>query len=835
MRPGLTMARSLVVRRLVSHPARSLLSALAVAAGVTLAVAITIVVDSVDRSLEAFGARIAGPAELRIAGATARGGLPLDSVAAAEQVSGVAAVVPMIQAVVPVQGPDRGYDPVLVLGLDCRAEALFGPFGCDPDHLAGAQGPLVIGPAVEPAGRLRTDRGRVALDQAPVMDDLRAVSAGAVVVMGLPAAQHHLTRPDQVDVAYVLVDQGADPEEVRADLAATLGAHLPVLEATAAPAGARAVLGAVLPIYSLLGIFALGVGAVLVANTASMTVESRRRELAVLGALGGRRRLIGGSTVAEMSILGAAGGFLGSLGGAVVAQPIVASLSGFTESVAGVTLSTTLGASAMATGVLLGVALAGGASLPAARRATRLDVAAELSGRAAGEAARAPRLGIRLALWSLPVAVGALLCWAAQRDGGLDPWQAAVVTPGFLLVTVGLLLAAAAGAPILAGWARLLVRASSSAPLQLALVAGRRDHRRTGVLVVAVGAAVVTAFVTEGTSAAARRSIEASFARSGAGVYVSTLPDDAANLSGVTPEQLVALHQVPGVAGVRVGTFLAVGGGQDRVLVQAVDDNPLVPQVIDGVADAARLEAGEVLVGAGLARRQGIRAGDEVQLATPGGPVALPVQGIWEEGNNQGSNVTMAPSMLHELYGPQAPTFVSVRPADGYDEAELAAAIDATGIDPDLRTRASAEVARDIADQVDGEFASFRVMQRALVAVLLVAVASSLMLAAVQRRRELGLLGAVGAEPGTLGRVLLVEGAMVSALGVAVSVLIGPVMMWAMHNVLPFVIGFRNPLTFHWASLFLAGLICLPVVLAGAALPARRAARTEVLDALRWE
>src|SRR3546814_20781734 len=85
----------------------------------------------------------------------------------------------------------------------------------------------------------------------------------------------------------------------------------------------------------MLGVFALGIGGVLVANTAAMALETRRRELAVLGALGASRRSVVLRTMAELGLLGGLGGLLGTLGGLAVAAPIVASFSRFTEDLVG--------------------------------------------------------------------------------------------------------------------------------------------------------------------------------------------------------------------------------------------------------------------------------------------------------------------------------------------------------------------------------------------------------------------------------------------------------------------------------------------------------------------
>lgn len=830
--------RLLVLRRLTHAPLRTGMTVLALAAGVALAVSISVLLGSVDQSLREFGTGLAGPAELRITGATLRGGLPMEAVETAGGVDGVAAVIPMVQTVAPAQQSAGGeFEPTLVLGVDCRVERLLGSFGCDEELVARTEGAVVVGPGVSggPEAVLRTDVGRLALAGAPVADELDQIAEGKVVVLPLQRAQALYTRPGQVDVAYVMLAPGAAVSEVRASLQLALGTHLPVLAAADPPAGADAVLGAAVPIYSLLGLFALGIGGVLVANTAAMSLEARRRELAMLGALGGRPSTVVRTTVTEMLVLGAAGGALGTLGGLVVASPIVASLSSFTETMAGVPLSVHASGASFATGLLLGMVLGAGSALVPARRASRLDIAAELSGREAADQSKAAPLLRRTIAWSVVVVTGVAGCWAASQDGSLAPWQSAIITPSFLLVTLGTLFASAAAAPMICGRLAAVVARYPHAPVRLALAAARRDHRRTGVLAVTLSAAVVTAFVTAGATASARTSIKASFAAAGAGVDITTVPPGEGLGAQVPPDLADALATIPGVKEISRGSFVVAGRGSSLIAVSAVENIRLTSEVIDGTAEVTRLDAGEVLIGAGLARRQQIRSGDTVDLTTPSGMVELPVQGVWEDGNNAGANITMSPARLEELFGPQPATYVMLRPAAGISETELAARVSDAQLDPELRTRSSGRVATDIADEVDAQFASFRVMQQALLAVLFVAVVSSLLLAGVQRRRELGLLTAVGADAASLVRTMLLEAGIVATIGLAISTVVGPIMMWSLGQATPFIIGFRNELTFSWMSLVTSGAAAIAVVLLGAAWPARRAARVEVLDALRYE
>lgn len=829
--------RLLAVRRLRLAPARAVTTVLAVAAGVSLAVSIAILLGSIDASIDRFGRELAGPAPLRITGATLQGGLPMEATVRAEAVDGVAAVIPMVQVASRTQtGPDAELVPTLVLGVDCRVEALTGSFGCTEERLRAVDGVLAIGPEQEvvEASVLRTDEGRLSLAGAPVVDGLRA-GGGRSVLLPLQVAQTAFTRPGQVDVAYVLLDEGADVAIVHAALEEAVGPELPVLRAADPPAGASQVLGSALPIYSLLGLFALGIGSVLVSNIASMALESRRRELAVLGALGGTRRTIGGVAIAEMGLLGALGGFVGAFGGMVVANPIVASLSTFTEEVAGIDITTQVSVGNVVTGVVLGALLGAGSTLLPVRRATRMDVAAELSGRDSADTARPVRLGRRLVLSSIAIGVGATACYLAPIDGGLEPWQAALSQPGFLLIVVGTLVWGTAAAPLLLRAARRWSDRTGSAALRIGLAAAARDHRRTAVLAVTVAAAVATAFVTEASSAGADAGIHQSFRDLGAQVDVRAAPPNTGVGASLTAAQLDELRDVPGVSAVDLGYFVVTGTASDLIVVQAVTDNPMTVEVIDGVADPERLAAGEVMIGAGLARLQRIRAGDDVELPTPTGRVRLPVQGVWEDGNNVGVNLTMSPERLQEVFGRRPPGFVAARPADGVSEAQLAARIREAGIDPELETRTSDALADDIAEEVDASFASFRIMQQALLAVLFVAVLTSLLLAGIQRRRELGLLSAVGADPPGLARCLLVEAGLVGVAGVAVAAFVGPTSAWAMNRILPFVVGFVNPLVLEWSALLTAGVTSVVISVLGALWPARRAARVEVLEALRYE
>ena len=472
-----------------------------------------------------FGRSLAGPADLRIVGATPRAGLDLTIVDGLADVDGVAAVVPMIQVAAQLDflpadanGAERRIEsePVLVLGVDCRVQTLLGMAGCDPTVLqAAGDGALVIGPGLAPpagtVASMRTDAGRIALAGAPVQADLAAINDGRVVVLSLEAAQRQFRQEGFADIAYVLPDDGADIDAVRSRLEDAVGEQNAVLGIDDPPPETEIVLRAFIPLFSLLGLFGLGTGAVLVRNTVALSLEERRRQMAITAAIGGDGRTLVGGAIAEAAVLGFLGGLLGVAGGIAVAGPIVSGISEFTENIAGVKLDMHTPASVGVIGALLGIFVGAGAAIGPARRAARLDVAAELSGRSVVAESKPVRVVRRLALWSGVAALATLVCWLSQRDGGIERWQATVGPPAFLVVTVSLLLAGAALTPLLIGRLARALAGTRRSTWLLSMAELVRDPRRVGIMSVAIASPIVTGFATDGFVSSARESITTSF------------------------------------------------------------------------------------------------------------------------------------------------------------------------------------------------------------------------------------------------------------------------------------------------------------------------------------
>jgi putative ABC transport system permease protein len=850
------LLRLLAVRPARHRPLRALLAVVAVAAGASMAVSVFIVRSSVGHSVESFGEELSGPTELRVVGATRRGGLEADVLDRVEATNGVEAAVPVVQALATVDmttAPStRGAQTieanrvVLALGVDCRAEALAGPFGCTGELVADhGDRPLALGPGID-GGELLADGTLVDLNGTPTFDRLDGLGAGNFVVFPLPAAQRLFNRIDRLDAIYVRPGPGVDVGELQDRLEQVVGEQNGVLRAADGPPEVELAVSSVLPLFTLLALFALGTGAMLVHNTVTLTLEERRRELAVLGALGGTPATVRRTVLGEAALIGALGGGLGAAGGVVVARPIVATLSGYTERTSGVPVELHLGPGPLVVGATLGMVMALAAAWVPVRRALRVDVAGELSGRGRRAEAAAPRLLRRSIGCALLASAGLGCIVVGRRDDGLETWQPNLAGFGFALTAMGLLLLGASVAPLLIRPLARLRLVDSSPVGRLAVANLLRSPGRTGVMVAALIAASTTAFVTAGYTNGLRAAFTDDLDDDVGSVEVSVV-DAGVNVNldvGLSPDLAQTLREVPGVADVRMSASLLAGTRPaDLMSVVAFDERWLDgrdgEEAVRGTYDADAFERGEALINTTLARDTGLRPGDDIQLPTASGMVAVPVQAVVPGGGGPTGRTVLLPWDLHrQLYGRQPVRSLAVEPGPGVTPGELAERIWASelvGAGQPGFVRLPSDLAAAVNRSVEGQMDAFWAFQRGLLAVSFVAVLSTLLLVGAQRRREMAMLAAVGSPPSTLFRMVLAEAGIVGVVAVALSAAGGMVMLWALVEVSPLVVGFSTPYRPDWVSIPSSGGLALVVALLAACWPARRAARTDVAVALRYE
>ena len=127
----------------------------------------------------------------------------------------------------------------------------------------------------------------------------------------------------------------------------------------------------------IITVLAFGSALFLIAATMNTLIAEQAREIAILKALGGRRRQIGGITARTAAMLGLAGAIAGAILGVAVAYLLARY---FAERIVDVSLGFGVSVPVIVGSLVAGPVLAVAASLPALRRALRRPVAETLTG-----------------------------------------------------------------------------------------------------------------------------------------------------------------------------------------------------------------------------------------------------------------------------------------------------------------------------------------------------------------------------------------------------------------------------------------------------------------------
>ncbi|MGH7339736.1 MAG: ABC transporter permease, partial [Candidatus Rokuibacteriota bacterium] len=291
-------------------------------------------VESAVASFEASQGAVGELADLRIANGFA--GIPEEILAEVREVDGVAAAGGLVTGALRGRLGDRPLDlPVVAVDLfdpDGVHRGLFSAEDIElrdpmdfvarfdavalPRTLAEARG-LGLGSHFEadlPTGR-RSLLVAGLLDAPPES----ALSAGAVAVMDLPAAQRLFGRDRLLDAVHVRLAPGQDAGVVRSRLAARAEGRATVQEAGQENGELKSLLYNVHLVLNVAGAVALVVGALVIYHAVALSVSQRQSQIDALRAQGASRRSIAAVFSAEALAFGATGSVLGALGGAALA------------------------------------------------------------------------------------------------------------------------------------------------------------------------------------------------------------------------------------------------------------------------------------------------------------------------------------------------------------------------------------------------------------------------------------------------------------------------------------------------------------------------------------
>jgi putative ABC transport system permease protein len=788
-------------------------------------VAIIGIFGSITGSVNRLADGIAGVAALEVSGIT-DAGFPDTISADVGAVPGVATAAPMIRT-----STSTASGPVLLFGADASSAALGGalkdavqkPLKTLSENPNGVQ----VGPRVGHAKGQTFQLGSASVTVTEVLTgkQLADLNGGHYVLAPLALAQNMTGRKGQLDSILITIKPGADLGAVRAGVTAAVKDRAIV----AAPSmrAVRAGDGVKLMNYmALMGAgVALVVGAFLVYTTTTMAITQRRPVISMLRAIGGRRATIVRDLLAEAVLLGLLGGAIGSGIGIVMGRTAIGRLPPAITQGLEARVEYWLPGYAIPVAVAATVLTAVAASAMAARQVYKVSPIEALAPVGVSAADFVPR-------WlRMTSGIAAIAMFAASIGVVVDHRGSLAFVAIFVLFSAEIALGFALTAVLVKATSATARIFGSVGPLAAATI--ERAPRRVWATVMTVLIAVVTTVVITGTNADMIRSARAIFAPvAGVDVWVSADPPDSYPVNALPQDLADKVAAVPGVQRVTRGAsgFAEVGG--TRVMLDgfsAGTADPLYRALGDQVRNAVLAGRGVVL-SQNLGKALRVRVGDELRLQTPHGPRGTPVLALVPYFSTVIGTVGMNLDLMREWFDRPAATALQVSAAAGVDPKRLLADIRHAVPEPNYVYSGRTALAGLEAPLHQSMFIANAVW---IIVVFVAAVAlfNTLTLSVLERRREIGVLRAMGTSRRFTLRMILAEAAAIGIVGGICGLLFGLADQWLYSlvsgDMMNFTVTFRpSPM----ALVFTVG--ALAISLLGSLPPARRAARLNIIEAV---
>ncbi len=647
----------------------------------------------------------------------------------------------------------------------------------------------------------------------------------------LETAQQLLGEDGALDAIPVKAEPGVSSEIMRARIGAALPEGYEVITYDQAAREAQEswtkALGFLTTALILFAAVALLVGAFIIFNTFSILVAQRTRELGLLRAVGASRRHLLGSVLTEALVVGVVASAAGIVLGLGAAHGLLAIMRmiGFELPSAPVVFRPRTAA----LGLVAGVAVTVAAAVIPARSATRVSPMAAILGRTGddeGSAGRRVGIGLSVVL----VALGSLFLGLFGQVG------TPLVPIG--LGSVGVLVGIAMLTPLLARPAARVIGLPLVRIFGQPAVLGRenamRNPRRTSAtaaaLMIGITLVGVVAIVAESIKTSASRTIQDTLRAD----FVVT-PRVAAGAQGAVPaavaDKLRTSKAVAVVSEIRSGQWGLEGRAQTLV---AVDPETISEAYALDPASASavrRLHQGGVLVRAAVAERHGWMVGDEIPMTfarTGSRPMRL---ADTFTSTAVRSDYVISLGAFKDNYKQQLSLEVDVKLKPGLTVEAGRRAVEEALVDfPNVDVRDRGQVLAGQEAQVNQLLVPVTALLALSVVIALLGIVNTLALSIHERTRELGLLRAVGMARGQLRSMVRAEAVIIaglgSVLGVVAAMFFGWALVGAMRDlgVTELVVPVRQ----------LLGLVAAATVagLLAGVLPARRAARLPILDAI---
>ena len=658
-----------------------------------------------------------------------------------------------------------------------------------------------------------------------------------ISVFELTTAQQLFDKEGKFDLIRVGAEDGVSEEELAGQITPLLSDTTQVKTATAQAAADSEDTQEGLNFikYFLLGFggIALFVGSFVIANTLAITVAQRMRELATLRTLGASRHQVLGSVLLESLVIGILGSILGLFLGLAIALALTALLeaTGVDLPSGGLVLSLRTIVVSVAVGTLVTVL----ASLRPALRATRIEPIAAVREGAVMPASRFTRYAVPTSA-IVGVLALALFSYGVFGSGLEITVRIASLVLGVLLLFVSVAMIASRvvrplafvlGAPAarFGGGAGMLARQNAV-----------RNPARTASTAAAVmiGLALITFVAVIG------QGFKSSFTGAVNQLFIADYSVSAgADAEALTRKAAKAAAEAPGVLEVselRSGEAKVAG---DTVFVTGVDGNVTRVVDIDWSSGSSSVPAQLGPEGAFVTKRYAddheLTVGSPLTVQMPTGKTfELAVEGIIDppKGGSPFGDISVAMGTFEESFADQANDLTLLNFEGGPSDENTAALEESLAAFPAAKVETREEFKSSRTKPISEALKILYALLGLSIVVSLFGVINTLVLSVFERTRELGMLRAIGMTRRQVRRMIRHESVVTALIGATLGIVVGLFLAIVTTTAVSqygivFAVPYGTLIAFVCVAI-LAGMLA-------AILPARRASKLDVLEALQHE
>lgn len=263
-------------------------------------------------------------------------------------------------------------------------------------------------------------------------------------------------------------------------------------------------------------------------------------------------------------------------------------------------------------------------------------------------------------------------------------------------------------------------------------------------------------------------------------------------------------------------------------VVEQADENEAREKMVKGEG---------VLVARNFYERYHLTTGDRLKMATPTEPFDLPIVGVIEDYTSEKGAVFLDRKLYKKYWNDSSVDMIEINLHAGTDREAVK-----TEVQRIVRGEHRAfvytnqEYKKWIMDLINGFFALSYMQMAVSIIIAALGIVNALMISVAERKRELGVLRAIGGLRGQIRKMILLEAAAIAIVGVLIGAIAGFLNTWFIVRTMAMMVGgWTIPFSFSPVMVLVALPLAIGIALLAAWLPARKAVNLSVVEAIGYE